>query len=410
MMYTQYHKTTLANGLIVVSESIPHYHSVSIGVWIRSGSRQENKNNNGIAHFLEHLMFKGTKKRSAREIARSLESVGGYLNAFTSKEQTCYYAEVLDSQLPRAVDILTDMVCHSLFSPRDIERERQVILDEIDSVEDTPDDLVQDIFMEKLYPENSLGYPILGTKETICSITREQLIDFYENHYISSNIIIAAAGKVEHEKLVRLCEQKFDLPNSQKIFPTPPVLQTGEGEFLYQRPINQAHICLGTIGLPYAHANKYELLLLNTLLGFGMSSRLFQNIREKYGLAYSIYSYVDFFQDNGLLAIYLGTDKNKKDRALQLVEKEIQNLKNKIITENELDRLKTQLKGNLVLSLESSSKRMSRLAKMEIYLREYQTVEHVMSEIEKVQRSTLAEIIHQIFSARPLLRVIFLPG
>lgn len=410
MMYTQYHKTTLANGLIIVSESIPHYHSVSIGVWIRSGSRQENKNNNGIAHFLEHLMFKGTKRRSAREIARSLESVGGYLNAFTSKEQTCYYVEVLDSQLPRAVDILTDMVCHSLFSPRDIERERQVILDEIDSVQDTPDDLVQDIFMEKLYPENSLGYPILGTKETIQSITREQLIAFYENHYISSNIIIAAAGKVEHEKLVRLCEQKFDLPNSQMAFPTLPIIQTGEGEFLYHRAINQAHICLGTIGLPYDHANKYELLLLNTLLGFGMSSRLFQNIREKYGLAYSIYSYVDFFQDNGLLAIYLGTDKNKKDRALQLVEKEIQNLKNKLITENELDRLKTQLKGNFVLSLESSSKRMSRLAKMEIYLREYQTVEHVMSEIEKVQRSTLAEIIHQIFSGRQLLRVIFLPG
>lgn len=410
MMYTQYHKTTLANGLIIVSESIPHYHSVSIGVWIRSGSRQENKTNNGIAHFLEHLMFKGTKKRSAREIARSLESVGGYLNAFTSKEQTCYYAEVLDSQLPRAVDILTDMVCHSLFSPRDIERERQVILDEIDSVEDTPDDLVQDIFMEKLYPENSLGYPILGTKETIRSITRDQLIAFYENHYISSNIIIAAAGKVDHEKLVRLCEQKFDLPNSQMTFSTPPIIQTGEGEFLYHRPINQAHICLGTIGLPYDHANKYELLLLNTLLGFGMSSRLFQNIREKYGLAYSIYSYVDFFRDNGLLAIYLGTDKNKKDRALQLVDKEIQNLRNKLITENELDRLKTQLKGNLVLSLESSSKRMSRLAKMEIYLREYQTVEHVMSEIEKVQLTTLAEIINQIFNARQMLRVIFLPG
>jgi predicted Zn-dependent peptidase len=410
MLHNSYQKTTLANGLIVVTETIPHIHSVSIGVWIRSGSRQETKDNKGIAHFLEHIMFKGTKKRSAREIARSLESVGGYLNAFTSKEQTCYYAEVLDSQLPRAVDILSDMLGNSLFSLKEIEKEREVILDEIDSVEDTPDDLVQDIFVEKLYPENSLGYPILGTKETIRALNREQLFSFYRRHYTPENMVIAAAGNLKHEKLVKLCERKFQLPHSIIPEPTAAASLTGEGEFLYRRQINQTHICLGTTALPYNHSCKYELLLLNTLLGVGMGSRLFQNIREKHGVTYSIYSYVDFFRDNGLLAIYLGTEKNKKDQALRLVEKEIMQLKTKKISQTELNRVKTQLKGSLVLGLENSSKRMSRLAKMEIYLHKYHDVERVIKDIDKVTTNSLYELINRIFNSHQLLRVIFLPG
>jgi len=409
MLHTRYQKNILDNGLIIVTETIPHIHSVSIGVWIRSGSRQETKENNGIAHFLEHIMFKGTKKRSAREIARSLESLGGYLNAFTSKEQTCYYAEVLDSQLPRAVDILSDMLGNSLFAPKEIEKEREVILDEIDSVEDTPDDLVQDIFVEKLYPGNSLGYPILGTKVNIKNITREQLLSFYHRHYITENIVISAAGNLEHEKLVSLCERKFHLPHSGSPDPAVPTSETGEGDFLYRRQINQTHICLGTTALPYNHTFKYELLLLNTLLGVGMGSRLFQNIREKYGVAYSIYSYVDFFRDNGLLAIYLGTEKNKKDQALQLVEKEIRQLRTKKISQTELNRVKTQLKGSLVLGLENSSKRMSRLAKMEIYLQKYHDVERVMKDIDKVTTASLYELINRIFTSHQLLRIIFLP-
>jgi predicted Zn-dependent peptidase len=398
MLHTCYHKSTLDNGLIIVTETIPHIHSVSIGVWIRSGSRQESKDNNG------------TKKRSARDIARSLESLGGYLNAFTSKEQTCYYAEVLDSQLPQAVDILSDMLGNSLFAPKEIDKEREVILDEIDSVEDTPDDLVQDIFVEKLYPENSLGYSILGSKHNIKNISREQLLSFYHQHYITNNVVIAAAGNLEHDKLVNLCERKFQLPPTGHQDPAIPVSETGEGEFLYRRQISQTHICLGTTALPYNHSFKYELLLLNTLLGVGMGSRLFQNIRERYGVAYSIYSYVDFFGDNGLLAIYLGTEKNKKDQALQLVEKEIRQLKTKKISQTELNRVKTQLKGSLVLSLENSSKRMSRLAKMEIYLKKYHDVERVMKDIDKVTTSSLYELTHEIFNSHQLLSIIFLPG
>jgi len=410
MLHTPYQKSILDNGLIVVTETIPNIHSVSIGVWIRSGSRQESRENNGIAHFLEHIMFKGTRKRSAREIARSLESLGGYLNAFTSKEQTCYYAEILDSQLPRAVDILADMLGNSLFAPKEIEKEREVILDEIDSVEDTPDDLVQDIFMEKLYPGNSLGYSILGSKPNIKNLTREQLLSFYQQHYTTDNTVIAAAGNLEHGKLVSLCERKFRLPGSGCPDPAAAVTETGQGEFLYRRQISQTHICLGTIALPYNHSFKYELLLLNTLLGVGMGSRLFQNIREKYGVAYSIYSYLDFFGDNGLLAIYLGTEKNKKDQALKLVEKEIRQLRTKKISQTELNRVKTQLKGSLVLSLENSSKRMSRLAKMEIYLQKYHDVERVMKDIDKVTTTSLFELTNQIFNSQQLLRIIFLPG
>jgi predicted Zn-dependent peptidase len=264
--------------------------------------------------------------------------------------------------------------------------------------------------MEKLYPGNSLGYSILGSKPNIKNINREQLLSFYQQHYTTDNIVIAAAGNLEHDKLVSLCERKFHLPRSGRPDPAVAVTETGEGEFLYRRQINQTHICLGTIALPYNHSFKYELLLLNTLLGVGMGSRLFQNIRERYGVAYSIYSYVDFFGDNGLLAIYLGTEKNKKDQALGLVEKEIRQLRTKKISQTELNRVKTQLKGSLVLSLENSSKRMSRLAKMEIYLQKYHDVERVMKDIDKVTTTSLYELTNQIFNSHQLLRIIFLPG
>ena len=296
MKHIEYRKTTLPNRLTVISEKIPYVRSVSIGVWVKAGSRNENIELNGIAHFMEHMLFKGTKRRSAREIARSLESVGGYLNAFTSKEQTCFFAEIMDTQLARAVDVLSDMTCNSLFTEKEFEKERQVILDEIDSVEDTPDDLVQDIFIEKLYPDNSLGYPILGSKSSVRKISRDQIIDFHRKHYTASNIIIAAAGNIDHEKLVQLCEKKFQVPEESHVYPTNQPSKIGDGEYLVKKQINQAHICLGTQALPYQHHRKYELLLLNTVLGVGMGSRLFQNIRERYGVAYSVYSFVDFFK------------------------------------------------------------------------------------------------------------------
>ncbi len=410
MSESVYKKTKLPNGLTIITEKIPYIRSVSIGVWIKSGSRDEIRDANGIAHFLEHMLFKGTKRRSAREIARSLESVGGYLNAFTSKEQTCFYAEILDTQISKAIDVLSDMICHSVFSPREMEKEREVILDEIDSVEDTPDDLVQDIFVEKLYPENSLGLPILGSKDSVNNISRQMVLDFYERHYTGSNILIAAAGNIDHDKLVDLCEVKFHMPGKYESPTDRSISRIGQGEYLLNRQINQAHICLGMSALPYNHHLKYELLLLNTVLGVGMGSRLFQNIRERYGVAYSVYSFVDFFKDNGLLAIYLGTDRNKKDRALSLIGKELKKLHAKPISRTELQRVKSQLKGNLILGLENTSKRMGRLAKMEIYLQKYQDVDQIIRDIDNVSSESISSLVEQIFHPEKMLRVVFLPN
>ncbi len=409
MVYSQYNKTILPNGLTIVSEKIPSVRSVSVGVWVKAGSRHEIKSNNGVAHFLEHMLFKGTTNRSARDIAQSLESVGGYLNAFTAKEFTCFYSEILDEYLPRAVDVLSDMLCNSIFAPKDIEKERQVILDEIDSVEDTPDDLVQEVFVEKLFPGNSLGYPILGSKETVSQLTRDRILDFYNQHYIASNTIIAAAGNLDHNYLVELCEKKFHLSSRPNRNHEVPPQKFGRGDFIIDRTVNQAHICVGTVGLPYAHHQKYELLLLNTLLGVGMGSRLFQNIREKHGMAYSIYSFLDFFKDNGLIAIYLGTEKNKTSKALKLLDKEISKLKKKPISKKELNQVKSQLKGNLVLGLESTARRMSRLAKMEVYLQKFQDIDQVIEDINRVSHESITELIQHILDSDRMLRVMFIP-
>jgi predicted Zn-dependent peptidase len=316
----------------------------------------------------------------------------------------------MDTQLKKAVDVLSDMICNSIFSQKEMEKEREVILDEIDSVEDTPDDLVQDIFIEKLYPGNSLGYPILGSRESVQQITRDILIDFYQSHYTGANMIIAAAGSVNHEKLVEICEKQFKLPQQYKVSETMRPLTVGEGQYLVQRKVNQAHICLGTQALPYHHHLKFELLLLNTVLGVGMGSRLFQNIRERYGVAYSIYSFVDFFKDDGLLAIYLGTDKGKKDLALKLIQKELSRLTSKPLSKSELSRVKAQLKGNLFLGLENTSRRMSRLAKMEIYLNRYHTIDEMISTIDNVTSESIHSLANHLFDRQDMLQVIFLPN
>jgi len=409
LVYSEYNKTILPNGLTIVSEKIPSVRSVSVGVWVKTGTRHENRGVNGIAHFLEHMMFKGTERRTALQIARSLESVGGYLNAFTSKEQTCFYAEILDDQLPRAIDVLSDMVCHSVFLPREMEKEREVILDEIDSVEDTPDDLVQEIFAEKMFPGNGLGLPILGSKKTVSAITRDQLIQFYRKNYTTQNIIIAGAGNLDHSRLVELAEKSFSVPSHPVENHTVSPRKTGNGEYAIHRAVNQAHICMGTPGLPYSHQRKYELLLLNTLLGVGMGSRLFQNIRERHGVAYAIYSYVDFFLDNGLFAIYLGTEKAKVNKAVKLINRELEQIREKPISQRELNQIKSQVKGNLVLGLESTARRMSRLAKMEIYLGRFQDIDEVIEEIDKVSRESLHELVNQLFERDRILQVMFLP-
>jgi len=408
MVVSDFRKTILDDGLTVVTEHFSAVRSVSVGVWVKTGTRFETRQNNGIAHLLEHMMFKGTERRTPLQIARSLEAVGGNLNAFTSKELTCYYAEILDEHLRRAIDVLSDILCCSTFSQKELKKERTVILDEIHSLEDMPDELIQDIFVEKLFPENGLGLPILGTATSVARMTRDDILSFYRSFYFPENIVVAAAGNVNHDKLVKLCEKYFRFPNHK----TPATLHTprqfGQGEIVEHHSVNQAHVCMGAPGLPYGHPRRYDLLVLNTILGGGMSSRLFQNIRENHGLAYSIYSFLDFYYDTGLIGIYLGTEKKNLGKAIKLLEKELAKLRKKPIGKRELKEAQAQLKGNLMLSLESTARRMTRIAKSEIYLNKFQDIDIIIENINRVSQESLYELTKEILQPEKFLRIVFI--
>lgn len=409
MVYSQFRKTVLDSGLTIITEHIPSVRSVSLGVWIKTGTRFENKRNNGSAHFLEHMMFKGTKKRTPKEIARSLESVGGHLNAFTSKEYTCYYAEVLDEHVRKSINLFSDMLCNSTFPLKELEKERSVILDEIQSLEDTPDDLIQDVFIEKMYLDHPLGFSILGTENSLKRISRESLIDFYERNYLSRQIIIAAAGNLDHEKLVEMCIKSFHFLSRNHNGRIMPPKQIGVGEYTQKKSVSQVHICVGVPSFSYQHPDRYAMHVLNILMGGGMSSRLFQNIREKYGVAYSIYSFLDFYFDSGVFGVYLGTDKKNLSKALKLLEGEFQRIRKNPVPEREFKEAKAQLKGNLMLSMESTANRMARLAKMEIYNGSFQEIDEIIEQINRVDRERLWEISKDIFREDKFLRVIFEP-
>ena len=409
MHKTTYRKTVLESGLTIVSEHIPYVRSVSIGVWIHTGTRYETPETNGVAHFLEHMMFKSTGQRSAREIVRQIESLGGNINAFTSKEQTCFHVEMLDEHLPIAIDVLSDILFRTGFSAAEFEKERAVILDEIKALQDTPDEIIHDYFAEKLYPDHGLGYPVLGTFETVSELTPAQMISFYQQFYRSRNSVIAVSGNVKHAELVDLCATAFRFSNgSPTVAPVPPTA-FNHGNYSFRRAINQAHLCLGFPGIRYQHPRKYDLLLLNTILGGGMGSRLFQNIREKHGIAYGIYSFLDFYVDSGLIAVYLGTDPKNFEKAQRLIQDELNRLVNERVTQQELADAKSHLKGNLVLGLESSVARMNRLAITEIYLNEFLPIDTIMQRVDDVTRESLRDTARQVFSDEKLLNVSLVP-
>ena len=360
-------KTSLDNGLRVITERMSHVHSVSIGLWILAGTSDEVIEENGIAHFLEHMVFKGTHAKSTLELADALESLGGHLNAFTSKEHTCYYAHVLDEHVGTAVDVLADMILNSKMTEKDIEMEKDVVLEEISEQEDSPGDLVHEYFSQSLFPDHPLGYSILGSKETVSGIRRSSLLDFLHNNYTANRIVISTVGNLEHNQIVDLVKEHFAaLPGHSKRLDVALGSDT-PNKLVFENKFQQAHLCIGRRAFNYSDPRRYPLLLLNTILGAGMSSRLFQNIREKHGLAYSIYSFVDFLQHSGVFGIYLGTDHERLDFAHDLVLKELDILKTESVPTEELERRKNQLKGNLLLGLESTSSRMDRLARMEIY-------------------------------------------
>jgi predicted Zn-dependent peptidase len=409
-VHQSYKKTTLANGIRVLSEEIASVKSASIGIWIDTGSRNETELTNGISHFIEHMMFKGTEKRNFQQIAQSLESVGGYMNAFTTKEHTCYYARVLDENVEKAVDVLSDMVLHSKFPVREMEKEKTVILEEIKRSEDDPDDLVQEYFEKHLFGGHPFARPIIGSAENVSRFTRDDLFDYTKKFYANENIILAAAGNITHDQMVRLAEKylvqkKAAGEKFKKFSALKPKLNSQE----YSKPIQQAHLCTGTIAFSVHNKMRYPALVMNSVLGDGMSSRLFQQIREKHGLAYSVYSFLGLMKDTGSFGIYVGTDKKSVQKALDLSYKELVKLKTKLLATSELQRAKAQLKGSMLLSLESTSNRMMRLANGELYYGEYTPLDSIVNNIDAVTIEEVQAVSHQLFDIEKFTTVILNP-
>ncbi len=391
------HREVLDNGLRLLTERMPHVRSVSIGVWLTRGSRHETDDRSGIAHFVEHMLFKGTEQRTAEDIAQAIDSIGGQLDAFTSKEYAGYYIKVLDEHLPVAVDLLTDVVLHPRFADEDIEREKKVILEEIKMVEDTPDDLVHEIFTEHYWAGHPLGRPILGTRQTVESLTRDALQEYFRDTYIAPNLIVTAAGNLSHESLRELIARAFDgvgtrgsLVNGSEPGSSGRVIVRG-------KDLEQSHICLGTRAYPQNHDDRYASYILNTVLGGSMSSRLFQNIRERRGLAYAVFSGLAAYRDAGMLTVYAGCAAETVGEVVDLVVEEMRGIKQAPIPAAELRRAKDHLKGSLMLSLESTSSRMSHLARQDIYFDRQYTLDETLDGIEAVRADDVRRVAAHLF-------------
>jgi len=390
-------KSELDNGIRVVSEKIPHAHSVSIGIWVTTGSRHECDRTNGVAHFIEHLLFKGTEKRTSLDIAREIDSVGGILNAFTSREYICFYVKVLSEYLDKAVELLSDIFLNSLFDPNEIERERKVILQEIWMVKDNPDNYVHDLFHLNFWKNHPLGKSILGTEDSVGNLTREAIINYKEQRFTTGDIIVTAAGNVEHEKLVGLLNVLMNgVPRKDPLedFQVPSYEKRVEA---VNKNLEQIHLCLGTKALPQNHPLRYESFILNTVLGGSMSSRLFQEIRENKGLAYSVYSYISSHSDAGSLIVYAGTSRENMLEIIRIILDELRRLNTERIPEQELKHAKEHLKGNLLLSLESSDNRMTKLAKNEIFFGRNIPINEIIHGVEQVTAESLLQLSNKLF-------------
>ncbi len=403
----------LPNGLTIITEQMQHIRSASIGIWLQTGSRDEDAQWNGISHFLEHMVFKGTKNRTAEQIAREVDSIGGNLDAFTAKECICFNVKVLDEHVPTALDILSDLVLNPNFDSADIARERGVILEEIKMDEDNPDYLVHEIFTQNFFKDHPLGKPILGTKETVKRFERAPVVDAYAHRFAPGNIIVSAAGNLDHDRFVELVTGHFD-----KMKPTKNGFHTSAPKTFSRiilrnkKALEQVQLCLGVPAHPIAHEKRHAGYILNTLLGGGMSSRLFQNIRERQGLAYSIYSDLNPYRDTGCLAVYAGTSLASASKVVQSVVSEFRNLKSTPVPEEELKRSKAQLKGSLMLSLESSTARMSNLARQEMYFDRFYDLDELIEKIEAVTAEDLTDLANEFFKTESVAVTVLgnLPG
>ncbi|MCF6137157.1 M16 family metallopeptidase [Pseudalkalibacillus berkeleyi] len=391
-------KHTCKNGVRIITENIPSVRSVAIGIWIGTGSRFEDTSNNGISHFLEHMFFKGTKTRNAREIAESFDSIGGQVNAFTSKEYTCYYAKVLDNHASRALDTLADMFFNSNFDEDELMKEKNVVLEEIKMYEDTPDDIVHDLLSEATYHHHPLAYPILGTEETLNSFNGQSLRDYMDHFYTPDNIVISVAGNVD-DSFIKEVESLFGSYTSTNSKPevTKPAFCTEKKA--RKKETEQAHLCIGYEGLSVGDQHIFDLIVLNNIFGGSMSSRLFQEVREQKGLAYSVFSYHSAHLDTGVFNIYAGTAPNQLDEVYETVSSIVDTMKDKGVTEKEVSNSKEQIKGSLMLSLESTNSRMSRNGRHELLLKKQRSLDEILQSIDHVSKQNVDQLIHQIFTS-----------
>jgi predicted Zn-dependent peptidase len=393
-------RTVLPNGLTVISEEMPHIRSVSAGVWIRTGSRHEAPEVNGISHFAEHMVFKGTTTRTAEMIARQVDSFGGNLDAFTAKECVCFNVKVLDEHLGNAMDVLTDLVLNPSFNDTDVKKERSVIMEEIKMDEDNPDYLVHEIFVQNFWKDHPLGRPILGTRDTVKKFGPALLFDYYKQRFQTGNMVVAAAGSLNHDEFLKLATEKFaHLPPGNSDFLDMAPKATAQISMRNKKSLEQVQLCIGVPSYSISHENRYASFVLNTLLGGGMSSRLFQNVREKQGLVYSIFSELNPYRDTGCLAVYAGTSKESAQKVVQSVLKEFRELKDAPVTSEELTRAKAQLKGSLMLSLESSMARMSNLARQEMYYDRFYGMNEITERIEAVTVEDVQKVAREFFIA-----------
>jgi len=396
-------REVLPNGLTVITEQMQHIRSASIGIWIKTGSRDEDPQWNGISHFVEHMVFKGTKHRSAEDIARQVDSIGGNMDAFTAKECICFNVKVLDEHLPIAMDVLSDLVLNPVFDVQDIARERGVILEEIKMDEDSPDYLVHEIFTQNFWKDHPLGKPILGTKDSVKRFEQDPVLGFYGQRFAPGNLIICAAGNLKHEDFVELVNKHFQhMKPIKNGFRSPEPKIVPRIIMRNKRSLEQVQICVGVPSHPIAHARRHASYIMNTLLGGGMSSRLFQNIRERQGLAYAIYSDLNPYRDTGCLSVYAGTSRESAGKVVQSVVSEFHKLKSEEVPPEELRRSKDQLKGSLMLSLESSTARMSNLARQEMYFDRFFSMDELIDKIESVTAEEVKILANEFFQTEAI--------
>jgi len=388
---------TLPSGLRLVTESIPHVRSAAIGVWLTRGSRHESDADSGIAHFVEHMLFKGTHTRSARDLAQQIDSIGGQVDAFTSKEYAGYYIKVLDEHLPLALDILSDMLLRPALAPEEVAREQGVVLEEIKMVEDAPDDLVHEIFAQQFWARHPLGRPILGTADTVQSFSAARLREFFSRTYVASNLVVAAAGRLDHDRLRDDVAKAFETLSSAGDVTSDVPPQATPGVVSRQKDIEQSHVCLGSPAVSQTHHDRHAALVLNTILGGSLSSRLFQHIREDRGLAYSVFSNLATYSDAGMLSVYAGCAADKVEEVVALTLAELRTLRQEAVPADELRRAKDHLKGSVMLGLENTSSRMSHLARQEMCFGRQVTFDEILANIEAVGADDVLRVAGEVF-------------